>query len=518
MKDTAIQNTKLSLRETKILAAQKEQFDLVIVGGNFLGANMALEASLSGLKVALFAHEDFGSFDLPIELVPVEQQKTTQNKISATDQLIQRAGHLLTPSKLIQPNLQTPLYNQSKVKARLSSFLNKGNKIKLNTDQFKEYIPQISRSYYHSASEQSVYKVNQARLIIETVKAAKANGATVFNYMQPETFKTGNTTSIETTILTDSLSKHEYQFKSKYILYLAETPVPRLSELGNLTFRSKCTYQGYISKSKLPLNYPVQFELPNKVSGFAIPQQDAVVLYFKYNEFSDYDSSFMEPSLIKAFNNHFPKLKIVPSDIFKTNFSYCPAIDYEEKDQFKTNNNIVLANCTGVLSALNITAKLLAFFEKQLNIPSHCETIRLANTNFDFTTIHKVADFADEKYDEAKSTGVNMKTFSPLAYRYGENVDWITNLAYERHHLDQTWQQKWLECEVDYAIQEEEVLTLQDFFCRRTNEELFQPTEVTIKIDLVADHLANYFNWSNQEKKAQLLQLNPKKTTAPNLH
>lgn len=52
---------KLPTRKEHIAALQKEEFDVLVIGGGVTGAGCALDAVTRGLKTALIEHNDFAS-------------------------------------------------------------------------------------------------------------------------------------------------------------------------------------------------------------------------------------------------------------------------------------------------------------------------------------------------------------------------------------------------------------------------------------------------------------------------
>lgn len=73
-------------------------------------------------------------------------------------------------------------------------------------------------------------------------------------------------------------------------------------------------------------------------------------------------------------------------------------------------------------------------------------------------------DWLDEKYDEAKSTGIPYFNFRHIALKYGPQIDLITEQAYELHPHHSQWQTKWLQAELDYKFRHEGLLSLDDFW------------------------------------------------------
>lgn len=60
-------------------------------------------------------------------------------------------------------------------------------------------------------------------------------------------------------------------------------------------------------------------------------------------------------------------------------------------------------------------------------------------------------DLCDEKYDIAKQTGIDFRSFSVLFFRYGEQVDELTDMAYEMLSVTRDAESIWKKCEEEFV-------------------------------------------------------------------
>jgi glycerol-3-phosphate dehydrogenase len=104
------------------------------------------------------------------------------------------------------------------------------------------------------------------------------------------------------------------------------------------------------------------------------------------------------------------------------------------------------------------------------------------------------------KYDEAKQTGISVTEFKKLFYRYGMNIDAVTDKAYDFYNESKDHLSAWLKAEIWYCVNHEACTSLADFFIRRTGMIFFYIKLIEPVLDLAADFMAELLGWDYDTK------------------
>ncbi len=259
---------------------------------------------------------------------------------------------------------------------------------------------------------------------------------------------------------------------------------------------------------------------------FAIPKWDIVYIGTTDTDYNkDYDNPDIEKKdvqyLLEAANFMFPEAKLTIDDIISAWSGLRPLIHEEgkspselsRKDEIFISPSGLISIAGGKLTGYRIMAKkVLDLLRKKIlkneqKDIGECKTknIKLSGGRFPFAyEPFKLMDFADSKYDEARETGISPYQFKKLFYRYGSNIDMITNMAYNVYNQTKDTKYSWLNAELWYTIHHESVYRLTDFFIRRTGMIHFFIEEIPPILEKAADIAAEYLNWSEQEKNENL--------------
>ena len=503
-------------REKRILEAGKTLYDVIVIGGGMLGCDITLQLAAAGAKVLLLAHKDFGQYDTPIETVFEYKSLITKRDKQALALLKQRAAHLLVPTKMIYP--QSERSKMFKPALSFSMFMPNAFVYKqLSEKELHDSDSVFAKAKYRSAYQIDAYKLDKTRLIIDTVTTAGALGATSINHMEVKYFReqNGKYNGVEAF---DAIGKQEYDFYAKRIIYAPEFPNLELNQQAQLKLSYKCVYQAYISKRRLPLQQPVLFGMPEGTKAFAIPRHNSVCMFFASRQYSTFECSSSEAKLLKAFNLCVPGIGILPDDVFASSTAFKPVLNLTEKPQINANAmGLITAVVTHSLQVPGISQKILRILQDDFQLDLHKANPKLisADYNFDINLFQNMVEYADEKYDEAKPTGIPPKPFQKLLYRYGTQIDEITQHAYEAHNFYDTWQPKWIKSELLHAIKHEEVVSLVDYFARRTTQLYFQPEQVMQQAQEVAQQMALLLQWTPEYMQSELHKLQHYQQKAP---
>ncbi len=189
-------------RRRSIEALTASALDLLVVGGGIVGAGIARDAAMRGLRVGLVEQLDFafGTSSRSSRLLHGGLRYLAQGRIGLVREasiekkiLHQIAPHLADPLAFVFPTYRTrpdwklwQLKTGVKIYDLLCSGKNLGNSTWLNPQQVSAHLPGLNRSDLTGAVRYYDGFTNDARLVLDTLRSAEKNGATVLNYAKFE--------------------------------------------------------------------------------------------------------------------------------------------------------------------------------------------------------------------------------------------------------------------------------------------------------------------------------------------
>jgi glycerol-3-phosphate dehydrogenase len=227
MSDAMKSTLELSLRTraANLERLRRESFDVVVIGGGVTGAGVALDAATRGLRVALIEKHDFagGTSSRSSKLIHGGLRYLEQFELALVREGLQErarlrrnAPHLSEPLPFLVPVYKTaersPLGKSVlKLRAglalydRLAGHQNFARHAWLPPPQALAYAPHLSADGLRGAFLYYDGLTDDARLVIEIIKTAAAQGAVVANYAAASDFaeREGRITGVE---VSDGLS------------------------------------------------------------------------------------------------------------------------------------------------------------------------------------------------------------------------------------------------------------------------------------------------------------------------
>ena len=263
---------------------------------------------------------------------------------------------------------------------------------------------------------------------------------------------------------------------------------------------------------------------------FAIPRQD--IIYVGTTD-TDYSANLENPTitktdvqyLIDAVNKIAPTVKLELNDVKSAWSGLRPLIHEDGKDPSElSRKDEIFHSKTGLISiaggkltgyrimakdVVKIVAKRL--FEKENRELLKCQTKKLRLSGGEFPFYHDMSNlinYADQKYDEYKQTGISINDFKRLFYRYGTNIDKVSEKAFDYYSEVRDTKLSWLKAELYYCVNYESIVTLSDFFIRRTGMIFFYIDEIYEILNVAADMLAEFLDWDEKTKQKNIEELN----------
>ncbi len=391
--------------------AANQQFDFVFTNVGVREALYVLFASTRGYKCAIFSNGDFRE-----SLHPVVD--TADKESASILDFRNRFPHLILPDE----------------------YLN----IKRNTSKWKKLLPGTVRdkdvAKYESAlqiesgdavSIDNELKISTNRLLISILKSAVRQGALVLNHMQCEV-----KSKTEITVSDKLNNDKNYSVKCKSILDFTPGKESETREEIHL----------YLTKKGLFLKRSLKFTLDGVLVRM-IRYQDYFLLIYE----SQNDNNKFAQKLISEINRLISwDLEFCLDDILDSKLVQC-----------SENNNLKIQ--------LEDVAKLL---KNHLSISSsqfyqQIKEIPVVDSNFEGRIeIQQIIEFGDYRFDEAKQTSVNPISFKNMFYRYGSEIEELTEKAYEMRPRFGPGSDLWIYVQVWYLFHYEMACTYEDYISR----------------------------------------------------
>ncbi len=528
-------------RAKHIQKLTEKELDLLIIGGGITGAGIALDASSRSISTGLLEMQDFasGTSSRSTKLVHgglrylehlelgLVREVGREREIVHTN-----AAHIVLPEKMILPIIEDGNLGEFTTSIALyvydylAGVKKEENRQMLSKKEVLKKIPLLESDLIKSGALYYEYKTDDSRLTIEVLKKAVEFGAIPLNYAKVSSFIYKDKKICGVSFV-DKKTGEEYKVFAKNIVNATGPWVDKLrkkdkSLKGKRIHHTKGIHI-VIEKEKFPLNHAIYFDTGDKRMMFAIPRQD--IVYVGTTD-TDYNENLKNPSitkkdveyLLKNVNRIAPSVKLKFEDVLSAWSGLRPLIHEEGKDPSElSRKDEVFKSKTGLISiaggkltgyrvmARNVAravAKRLEEQEGKKYIRCQTKNMRLSGGEFPFyPEAYRITEYADMKFDEAKQTGISVKDFKILFYRYGMNIDFIMNKAYDYYNENKDTKQSWLKAEIWYCINYESTTSIADFFIRRTGMIFFFITDIYPIIDFVADFMEEQIGWSSEIKQ-----------------
>src|SRR5688572_29604186 len=190
-------------RQATLQKFDKKQYDVVVIGGGITGAGIALDASLRGLKTALFEKHDFafGTSSRSTKLIHGGLRYLKQLEFGLVKEVGSERAivHKLAPHLTIAEKMLLPLNEGRGMGSLLTSFGLKlydwlagvkpeDQRRMLTRRQTLKAEPLLKPDDIKGSGLYAEYRTDDARLTIEIMKTAATNGADILNYCEVTSF------------------------------------------------------------------------------------------------------------------------------------------------------------------------------------------------------------------------------------------------------------------------------------------------------------------------------------------
>lgn len=535
-------------RRENLRRLSDEEFDLLIVGGGITGAGLALDAATRGLKVALVEKRDFAAgtssrstkllhgglrylehFDFAMVREGLRERAT----------LLRVAPHLAVPFRFL-----IPLYKQTKrnydrpLKMRLGlvlydllagSFAIQQHK-RIGREEALQLAPQLDEEGLKGALVYYDCLTNDSRLVIEVLKSAHQNGATIVNHTSLTGFLKGENRRLVGANLQDEITGELTNTKAKLIINATGV---WMDEVRDLDSRNPSDPQRLRPSKGIHLT--VSAERLQVATACLIPALQGHRFYFVVpwegrvnigTTDTDYQSNKDKPcaeadeiqEILKAINVYFPSANLQSSDVISTWAGLRPLIgdpnaksttDVSRKEAVIESPNGLISIAGGKLT----TYRLMA--ERGIDL-----AMKRLRQHFDFQATGKartaelVISGGALKRQELEAIaqqmviqeGIAIATARHLLNAFGAEAESVCRIAREDNRLGEAVIENLphIFAEVVYAVRKEMALTLADVLMRRTRLSIIAGKTLFDSAAAVAAWMAKELRWSEAECEKQL--------------
>ncbi|MFZ3589937.1 glycerol-3-phosphate dehydrogenase/oxidase [Bacillus sp. DJP31] len=518
---------------------QKEDLDLLVIGGGITGSGIALDAITRGLKVAVIEMNDFaaGTSSRSTKLVHGGLRYLKQFEIGVVAEVgkeraivYENGPHVTTPEWMLLPFYKGGTFGpfSTNIGLQVYDFLAgviKSERRKMfKPDVAMKSEPLLKRDGLKGAGYYVEYKTDDARLTLEVMKKAVEKGAYALNYMKVSdlVYENGKVVGMKVKDLTDGSTQ---EMRAKKIVNAAGPWVDTLREIdqskkGKTLQLTKGIHLVFDGK-RFPLRQAVYFDTSDKRMIFAIPREGKT-----YVGTTDtvYKGDIAHPKITVADRDYvlrsidfmFPKVKITAADVESSWAGLRPLIhedgkspsEISRKDEIFVSNSGLISIAGGKLTGYRKMAEsVIDIVTKQLHEEEgkqypRSQTKHLPMSGGDVGGSEGFKSFLREKTKVGIELGLTEEIAKQLIYRYGSNVETVFNIfnsekeKAEIENLDPL-----VYAMLRYAIDYEAAYKPVDFFIRRTGALFFAIDWVRKHMNTVITFMKKEFNWSDEQEK-----------------
>ncbi|MGC6770191.1 type 1 glycerol-3-phosphate oxidase [Enterococcus sp. LJL51] len=332
-------------RDEYIKKMKTETLDLLIIGGGITGAGVALQASGAGLKTGLIEMQDFAegtssrstklvhggirylkNFDVEVVADTVQERAVVQHI----------APHIPKPDPMLLPVYDEPsaTFTMFSVKVAMDLYDRLANvtgtkfeNYTLTKEEVLEREPQLKKEGLLGGGVYLDFRNNDARLVIENIKRAAADGGYMVSRVKATGFLLDDSGKIIGVAAKDLLTEDIFEIKAKVVINTTgpwSDKVRGLDSDANITPQMRPTKGVHlvVDSSRLQVPQPTYFDT-GKHDGrmvFVVPREKKT--YFGTTD-TDYTGDYKHPVvtqedveyLLEVVNNRYPEAALTVNDI-----------------------------------------------------------------------------------------------------------------------------------------------------------------------------------------------------------
>jgi glycerol-3-phosphate dehydrogenase len=523
---------------------KREVFDVLIIGGGVTGAGLALDAAVRGLKVALVEKRDFaaGTSSRSTKLIHGGLRYLEQFDFALVrEALLERA--ILTR---IAPHLTEaypfviPIYSDRRrnydhpLKMRAGLFLydllaggrNFAKHRRLSREEALNLAPQLDPKGLKGAFLYYDARTNDARLVIEIIKAAGERRAAIANYTRVASFLRDGDGKITGASVLDELSGEQIELRASVTINATGVWMEETIRLGGhnsngLSKKLRPSKGIHLTVAADRLRVGAAWLIPSLTGHrfyFVVPWEGRVNIGTTDTDYEGgKDSPHAEPEeiteILNAVNSYFPDANLEHADVISAWAGLRPLItDANAKNTTAVSRKEeVIETADGLISIGGgklTTYRVMA--EQGINLTQK----RLGNSTEENGTAEVPISGGQMSRVELEVTAKQLaqhyelpiEVTRHLAFAYGSNFDQLIRLMLSDEQLRERLIAglPYVKAEVVYAARHEMAVTLTDALTRRMRLAMLAGEAVLDCAHAAAELMANELGWNEAEKARQI--------------
>jgi glycerol-3-phosphate dehydrogenase len=328
----------LKERGEALRRAERDGVDLLVVGGGITGAGVLRDAASRGLRALLVERKDFGAGTSSrssklihggLRYIAHGHLKITREACRERDLLVEQNPHLVRPLPLLFPayrGSKVPLWQVRAVLtiyAALANFRRTSRFRMLDPREVAEFCPDLGCEGLRGAGLYWDAQVDDARLVLESLRSARSMGAEAVNHTEAIGFERDERGRIVAVRLQDRLEERALDVRTHAVVNASGPALERVRGLDRPvtqpTLRPAKGVHLVIPRHRVKIRSGVTFEGRDGRHLFVLPW-DEVAIIGTTDDFSD---EIDEPVctieevhyLLSAANDAFPRAALTTNDL-----------------------------------------------------------------------------------------------------------------------------------------------------------------------------------------------------------
>lgn len=525
-------------RKAWIKEAPATRFDLLVIGGGITGAGIALDAATRGIRVLLLEKHDFafGTSSRSTKLIHGGLRYLKQLEFALVKEVgSERAVvHSLAPHLVVPEKMLLPLYEKKgmgywlaslglKIYDWLAGVKPEDQRKMLTRPQTLRQEPLLKPDDVKGGALYAEYRTDDARLTIEIIKTACANGAKAINYCQVVEFLYRNGRVVGAKAK-DECTGNSFEVNATTVVNAAGPWVDELREInqskkGKRLHLTKGVHL-VVARERFNVAQAIYFDVGDGRMIFAIPRDRTTYIGttdtdYTGNKDQVYTTRADAEYVINAVNATFPSVKLTVSDVESSWAGLRPLIhedgksasELSRKDEIFVSDSGLISIAGGKLTGYRKMAERIVNKVVEENFPqikTPCKTASEKLSGAGFVNNLEVRRYSAQLKMQLQVLGLEQH-HQYLVHNYGRQTDLI--LEHLKNNVEKDADLALAKAELWFCLNHEMVISATDFFVRRTGMLYFNRQRVDRLLPTILLELKNQFGWSDFEMDSQKKQI-----------